>query len=76
MTSVIPDEVWALIFLMASTVFLWLGHSKNILLLELIAFLMLFAGAVWAILTPLPWFIPVLFILANAAIFVLDVVRK
>lgn len=73
--SVIPSEVWALIFLVASTIFLWLGHSKNILLVELIAFLMIFVGAVWAITTPLPWFIPVLFLLVNFAIFILDMAR-
>jgi hypothetical protein len=76
MVNLVPDEVWALIFLIASAIFLWAGHAKRILLLELVALLMTIFGAAWTITTPMPAIIPLLFILANVVIFALDVSKK
>jgi len=74
-SETIGEDVWAFIFLMAVTVFLYLGHAKSILLVELVAFCALLAGSVWAF-TLLPWYIPMLFVVGNLVIFVTDVVRK
>ena len=68
-------QIIILVFMTATTVFLWWGHSKKILLLELFAMIMTIIGGAWA-LGQIWWGIPVLFMTANVIIFALDVVRK
>jgi hypothetical protein len=68
----IPQDILAIAFLLFVTLFMWLGHSKKILLLELAALCMILVGAAWAF-TSVYWLIPMLFLLGNIIIFVLDV---
>lgn len=63
-----------LAFFIATTVFLWWGHSKKILLLEMFAMIMTIIGGAWA-LGQIWWGIPVLFMTANVIIFALDMTR-
>ena len=63
-----------LAFFIASTLFLYWGHAKKILLLELFAMIMTVIGGAWA-LGQIWWGIPVLFMTANVIVFALDVAR-
>lgn len=72
---VLGMNVLVLVFLVATTVFLWWGHAKKILLLELFAMMMTIIGGAWA-LGQIWWGIPILFMTANVIIFSLDVTKR
>lgn len=75
LANLVPDEIWALIYLICCTVFMWIGHSKRIMLIELAAFLMMFVGAAWAMTTVMYPMLPILFILIGVLFLFLDAIK-
>ena len=66
----------ALLFLGLVTLFNFYGHKEKMLAIQLIAIVIMLPGVVWAFLImPGTWEIPLLFIMVNLVIFVMDAAR-
>ena len=67
------DMIMVMIFFIAVTLFNFYGHKEKMLAIQLIAIVIMLPGVVWAfMIMPGTWEIPLLFIMANLVIFVMD----
>jgi hypothetical protein len=65
-----------IIFMTLVTIFNFYGHREKMLAIQLIAIVIMLPGVVWAfMIMPGTWEIPLLFIMANLVIFVMDAAR-
>lgn len=69
--ATIPEDILAIIFMSIVTLFMWMGHTKQILLLELCALCVMIGGLAWT-LQSVFWPIPLMFALGNLIIFIMD----
>lgn len=67
----LSNDLLSIITLISGTVFMWIGHKKKILLLQLFALIMVIIIGAWSF-GLVVWFIPFLFIIANLIIFAMD----
>jgi ABC-type multidrug transport system fused ATPase/permease subunit len=67
----LSNDLLSIITLVAGTVFMWIGHKKRLLLLELFAFIMVMLISAWSF-GLVVWFVPFLFVIGNLIIFVMD----